>query len=281
MVWVRVIGGQRPRVTAGRRSVHRVRCGSCRAAATSVSRGCRLRARSLSARGRGDVLRPVMHATFGSGQMPVGSLIGKRQSTSRLFRRVGFGDDCVSLSPVGRANIDMTLAQLLGDRPRAAERPDMRALLRWFVQRKRSDERSEAVFFVDVPAEASPGLKRCIAFLTSIGYRVYAKPKESYASDVDEAMVAYIESVTATAGEIIVASNDARRFTDPLKSVAQAGVGATRSASPSSPASSRHRMESSSSISRRSRGCSRLSCIAFVSTSYRTRCIVRAAHLAR
>ena len=124
-------------------------------------------------------------------------------------------------------NIDMTLAQLLGDRPRAAERPDMRALLRWFVHRKRSDERSEAVVFVNVPAEPSAGLKGWIAFLTSIGYRVYAKPKESYASDVDEAMVAYIESVTATAGEIIVASNDARRFTDPLKSVAQAGVGAT------------------------------------------------------
>jgi uncharacterized protein len=124
-------------------------------------------------------------------------------------------------------NIDMTLSQLLGRRPSAGDRPDLRALLRWLVSRREPGEAVEASVFVNVPPERPPGLQSWIAFLTSVGFRVFAKPKSSNESDVDEDMVDHIRAVALEAAEIVVASNDSRRFLEPLRHLSRQGVQVT------------------------------------------------------
>lgn len=119
-------------------------------------------------------------------------------------------------------NIDMTLSQLLGRRPGPGGRPDMRALARWLVEQAEGDD-VEGCVFVNVPIERPQALQGWIAFLTSLGYRVFAKPKHD-GSDVDEDMVSFLNKAVADAGTFIIASNDARCFAEPLRTIAGAGV---------------------------------------------------------
>lgn len=118
-------------------------------------------------------------------------------------------------------NIDMTLSQLLGRRPGSSDRPDMRAVLRWLAELRQPGDRIEATVFVNVPPERSQGLQGWVVFLQSIGYRVFAKPKLE-GSDIDEAMVEYIHSAAADATKVVVASNDARRFVEPVREISSA-----------------------------------------------------------
>ena len=116
-------------------------------------------------------------------------------------------------------NIDMTLSQLLGRRPGSGDRPDMRAVLRWLADRRQPGDRLEATVFVNVPPDRPHALQGWVVFLQSIGFRVFAKPKTE-GSDIDEAMVDYIQGAAAEATQIVVASNDARRFLEPIGAIA-------------------------------------------------------------
>lgn len=118
-------------------------------------------------------------------------------------------------------NIDMTLTQLLGRRPGSGDRPEMRALGRWLVDRANGAP-VDACVFVNVPAVVPAGLQGWISFLTSAGFRVFAKPKHD-GSDVDDDMVSYIEESLPDADAFVVVSNDARCFTDVLTAVAGKG----------------------------------------------------------
>src|SRR5688500_2286118 len=88
-------------------------------------------------------------------------------------------------------NIDMTLSTLLGRRPGPNDRPDMRAVIRWLAEQRGPADRLEASVFVNVNPEQPHQLQGWIAFLQSIGIRVFAKPKVDRADDIDEAMVGY------------------------------------------------------------------------------------------
>jgi uncharacterized protein len=124
-------------------------------------------------------------------------------------------------------NIDMTFSHLLGRRPGPNDRPDLRALLRWLEARREPGDEIEASIFINVPAERPQVLQGWVTFLTGVGFRVFAKPKRESTDDVDEAMVAYVRESASQAREIIVGSNDARRFVEPLRELAGNGLAVT------------------------------------------------------
>jgi uncharacterized protein len=122
-------------------------------------------------------------------------------------------------------NIDMTLSGLLGHRPGQPERPEMRALLRWLAsERQETVATLEATVFVNVPVEHPQALQGWITFLTSVGFRVFAKPRQE-GTDIDEEMVAYIQKAAADgACQVVIGSNDAKRFLEPARELVAAGV---------------------------------------------------------
>lgn len=117
-------------------------------------------------------------------------------------------------------NIDMTLTQLLGHKPEPGDRPDMRAMLRWLVDQRAPDDDVQAAVFVNVATQRPRGIQGWISFLQNIGYHVFAKPK-SGDSDIDEAMLGFLRSKVADGARLFVASNDARRFVEPLRELAR------------------------------------------------------------
>ncbi|MDQ3973386.1 MAG: NYN domain-containing protein [Actinomycetota bacterium] len=125
-------------------------------------------------------------------------------------------------------NIDMSISQLVGGKPRPSQRPDLRALGRWFVDGGGPDTVSEAAVFVNVPEHLAERLRQWVIWLTSAGYAVFAKPK-SEDSDIDEDMVRYLTAdiPTADLAEVVVASHDANNFLQPLEALTRDGVGVT------------------------------------------------------
>ncbi|MDP8969631.1 MAG: NYN domain-containing protein [Actinomycetota bacterium] len=121
-------------------------------------------------------------------------------------------------------NIDMSIAQLVGSKPRPSQRPDLRALGRWFVDSGAPGVVSEAAVFVNVPEHLTDRLRQWVIWLTSAGYSVFAKPKVE-GSDIDEDMVRYVtvDIPTADLAEVVVASHDANNFLEPLEALAAAG----------------------------------------------------------
>lgn len=117
-------------------------------------------------------------------------------------------------------NIDMTLTQLLGHKPGPGDRPDMRAVLRWLADQRAPDDEVEAAVFVNVATQRPRAIQGWISFLQNIGYHVFAKPKAGD-SDIDEAMVGYLRRNAAGGGRVFVASNDARRFVEPVRELAR------------------------------------------------------------
>jgi uncharacterized protein len=126
-------------------------------------------------------------------------------------------------------NIDMTLSGVLGRRPSTAERPRFDALGRWLVERARTRDRDstlEACVFVNVPVTEHGPLLGWIKVLLSIGFRVFAKPRHND-SDIDDDILAHIALRASGLGEVIVASNDAEAFREPLEALHADGVMAT------------------------------------------------------
>jgi uncharacterized protein len=117
-------------------------------------------------------------------------------------------------------NIDMTLTQLLGHKPGPGDRPDMRAVLRWLVDQRAPDDDIEAAVFVNVATQRPRAIQGWISFLQNIGYHVFAKPKAGD-SDIDEAMVSYLRGAVGDGARVFVASNDARRFVEPIREIAR------------------------------------------------------------
>lgn len=117
-------------------------------------------------------------------------------------------------------NIDMTLTQLLGHKPGPGDRPDMRSVLRWLADQRAPDDEVEAAVFVNVATQRPRAIQGWISFLQNIGYHVFAKPKAGD-SDIDEAMVGYLRRNAAGGVRVFVASNDARRFVEPVRELAR------------------------------------------------------------
>lgn len=133
-----------------------------------------------------------------------------------------------TLLVVDAANIDMTLTTFVGQRPTQRERPNFGVLATWLLARADPGDAVEGCVFVNVSPQGAGPLRGWIQWLLEQGYRVFAKPKVAE-SDVDEDMLGHLRARQAEGGlrEVVVASNDARAFLEPLEDLADEGTAVT------------------------------------------------------
>jgi uncharacterized protein len=123
-------------------------------------------------------------------------------------------------------NMDMTLGNLLGNRPGPAQRPRFDAVGRWLLDEAADPDQVEATVFTNIAPGSAPYVRGWVEAVRSFGYAVFAKPKLGPDDDVDDDMRAHIEARHA-AGElhtVVVASGDGRNFRDLLEDLAGDGV---------------------------------------------------------
>jgi putative heme uptake system protein len=126
-------------------------------------------------------------------------------------------------------NMDMSLGSLLGARPTAAFRPRFDAVGRWLLELAGPDAIAEATVFTNVAPGSTEVVRPWVEALRNVGFAVFAKPKLTEDSDVDDDMLAHIR-LRATEGELqhlVVASGDGRAFREPLEELDAAGTAVT------------------------------------------------------
>lgn len=127
-------------------------------------------------------------------------------------------------------NLDMGLGAILGGRPTSAYRPRFDALGRWLLgftadvsRRTRQQLVTEATVFTNIVPGQSDVVRPWVEALRNVGYAVFAKPKSTEDSDVDEDMLDHIDRI-ADAGRLaglVVASADGQAFREPLEELAE------------------------------------------------------------
>ncbi|MCF8569252.1 NYN domain-containing protein [Gordonia sp. HY002] len=154
-----------------------------------------------------------------------------------------FAESITGTSPTRRVllvwdapNMDMGLGSLLGGRPTAAHRPRFDALGRWVLQRTaaigaatHADVEPEATVFTNIAPGSADVVRPWVEALRNVGYAVFAKPKLTDDSDVDEDMLNHLEVRRHSPGlaGVIVASADGQAFREPLLEIAAEGVPVT------------------------------------------------------
>ena len=126
-------------------------------------------------------------------------------------------------------NMDMSLGSLLGARPTAAFRPRFDAVGRWLLELAGPDAVAEATVFTNVAPGSTEVVRPWVEALRNVGFAVFAKPKLSEDSDVDDDMLAHIR-LRASEGSLrhlVVASGDGRAFREPLEELDAAGTAVT------------------------------------------------------
>lgn len=123
-------------------------------------------------------------------------------------------------------NMDMSLGTLLGTRPTAAYRPRFDAVGRWLLDLAGAEATAEATVFTNVVPGSTEVVRPWVEALRNVGFAVFAKPKVTDDSDVDDDMLAHIR---LRAGEghlehVVVASGDGRAFKEPLEELQKQGV---------------------------------------------------------
>jgi uncharacterized protein len=126
-------------------------------------------------------------------------------------------------------NMDMSLGSLLGARPTSAFRPRFDAVGRWLLGLAGPDGVAEATVFTNVVPGSTEIVRPWVEALRNVGFAVFAKPKTTDDSDVDEDMLAHIETRRAegSLSHVVVASGDGRAFREPLEELVEAGVRVT------------------------------------------------------
>ncbi|OZM82465.1 NYN domain-containing protein [Pseudonocardia sp. MH-G8] len=126
-------------------------------------------------------------------------------------------------------NMDMSLGSLLGARPTAAFRPRFDAVGRWLLELAGPEAVAEATVFTNVAPGNTEVVRPWVEALRNVGFAVFAKPKLSEDSDVDDDMLAHIGLRAAEGGlqHVVVASGDGRAFREPLEDLEAAGTGVT------------------------------------------------------
>jgi putative heme uptake system protein len=146
------------------------------------------------------------------------------------------GDPATDTAPAPRVllvwdapNMDMSLGSLLGARPTSAFRPRFDALGRWLLDLAGPDAVAEATVFTNVVPGTTEVVRPWVEALRNVGYAVFAKPKLTEDSDVDEDMLAHIRLRANEGGlrRVVVASGDGRAFRETLEDLAKAGTQAT------------------------------------------------------
>lgn len=127
-------------------------------------------------------------------------------------------------------NVDMGLGSILGGRPTAAYRPRFDALGRWLLGYTadlsvRAEEalEAEATVFTNIVHGTSDNVRPWVEALRNVGFAVFAKPKSTEDSDVDDDMLEHID-LRADSGRlagVVVASADGQAFREPLEGLAE------------------------------------------------------------
>ena len=133
-------------------------------------------------------------------------------------------------------NMDMGLSAIVGGRPNSYQRPRFDAAGLWLLQQATQlatdtglDPDSiicEATLFTNVNAANVDGIHSWIDALRNIGFSVFAKPKETADSDVDDNMLEHL-SLRLSEGNlklVVVASADGRNFQATLADLATKGI---------------------------------------------------------
>lgn len=133
-------------------------------------------------------------------------------------------------------NMDMGLSAIVGGRPNSYQRPRFDAAGLWLLQQATQfatdtglDPDSiicEATLFTNVNEANVDGIHSWIDALRNIGFSVFAKPKETADSDVDDNMLEHL-SLRLSEGNlklVVVASADGRNFQATLADLATKGI---------------------------------------------------------
>lgn len=127
-------------------------------------------------------------------------------------------------------NLDMGLGSILGGRPTAAFRPRFDALGRWLLGytadlSARTDDtlEAEATVFTNIVPGTSENVRPWVEALRNVGFAVFAKPKTSDDSDVDDDMLEHIgrRAESGRLAGVVVASADGQAFREPLEELAE------------------------------------------------------------
>lgn len=126
-------------------------------------------------------------------------------------------------------NVDMGLGSILGGRPTAVYRPRFDALGRWLLgytadlsARTRDTLEAEATVFTNIVPGTSDNVRPWVDALRNVGFAVFAKPKTSDDSDVDDDMLEHIDrrAESGRLAGVVVASADGQAFREPLEELA-------------------------------------------------------------
>ncbi|MHA6797215.1 NYN domain-containing protein [Pseudonocardia bannensis] len=126
-------------------------------------------------------------------------------------------------------NMDMSLGSLLGARPTATFRPRFDAVGRWLLDLAGPDAIAEATVFTNVVPGSTEVVRPWVEALRNVGFGVFAKPKVTEDSDVDDDMLRHIELRAAEGAlqHVVVASGDGRAFREPLEKLVEHNTAVT------------------------------------------------------
>ena len=125
--------------------------------------------------------------------------------------------------------MDMSLGSLLGARPTSAFRPRFDAVGRWLLDLAGPESVAEATVFTNVVPGSTEVVRPWVEALRNVGFAVFAKPKLSEDSDIDDDMLAHIRLRDAEGWlrHVVVASGDGRAFREPLEGLVARDVAVT------------------------------------------------------
>ena len=160
----------------------------------------------------------------------------------RLATKLGMRGIAQAAGGLMVVTVLMGLGSILGGRPTAAHRPRFDALGRWLLSRtaelssrRDADTGSlptlepEATVFTNIVPGSADVVRPWVEALRNVGYAVFAKPKSTEDSDVDEDMLDHIDvrRHSPGLGGLIVASADGQAFREPLEEISASGVPVT------------------------------------------------------
>ncbi len=130
-------------------------------------------------------------------------------------------------------NVDASFGLTLGERaPRANERMRLDMLMKWLREKSSAQGCTlYAKIFVNRPIDPDASLKQLgwVMTMKKLGYRVYSKVRTTEDSDVDEDIVECIDYFVRQdrVAEIVLASNDGKRFNAILEILALSDIKVT------------------------------------------------------
>jgi putative heme uptake system protein len=126
-------------------------------------------------------------------------------------------------------NMDMSLGSLLGARPTSAYRPRFDAVGRWLLDLAGPEAVAEACVFTNVAPTSTDVIRPWVEALRNVGFAVFAKPKVTEDSDIDDDMLAHIDMRLQEGHlrHVVVASGDGRAFREPLEKLIEQHVDVT------------------------------------------------------